>query len=218
MASKYNKDYFETKFSTTDPWDYTTSNYEFKKYQRQIDVSNKYVQNPLSILEIGCAEGVFTEMIRKEYPNSKITSIDISEAAIERASQRGLHNTEFIRTDISEFIENHQNGRFDIVYVSEIIYYLGASYSVRDLLTLIRKLSLLMNKGGIIIMANNIFLTKDIPAYIVEKPLVKTYEFLFGTVFKTLKIKPYVHRDGDKITRYRLSVFKKINSINYGNN
>ena len=209
MPSKYNKDYFETKFSSGDPWNYKTSSYESNKYHRQIEISNKYVKDPSNILEIGCAEGVFTEILRKEYPSSSITAIDISETAIERSRQKKINSANFIRTDVSEFLEDHKNNRFDVVYMSEIIYYLGATLSVRDLLTLVRKLSLLINKGGILIMANNIFMTEDIPAYIVEKPLVKTYEFLLGTVLKSLGKKTYVHHDGDKVTRYRLSVFKK---------
>ncbi len=210
MRSKYNKDYFENKFSSADPWNYTSSKYEYKKYREQIAISDKYAKNPSSILEIGCAEGMFTEMIHREHPSSQITAIDISDKAIERARQKQVGNTTFIRTDIVDFIESNDRGPFDIIYLSEIIYYLGASLSTRDLLSLVRKLSLILNKNGIMVMTNNVFTTEEIPVYIVERPLIRTYEYLVGTVLDSLETKSHTYREPDRVLRYRLSVYRKI--------
>ena len=64
MSSGANeKDYWNAVFSKEDPWGYTNA-YEQQKYSHTLEMLPEI---PISrVLEIGCAEGLFTEKISKK--------------------------------------------------------------------------------------------------------------------------------------------------------
>ena len=83
-----NKKVFDDFFSTEDPWNLNSKQEQFR-YKIIINFIKKNFCKPdLKILEIGCAEGNFSEYLDIE--TYKTTSIDISEVAIERARNRNL--------------------------------------------------------------------------------------------------------------------------------
>lgn len=56
--------------------------------------------NISNILEIGCGTGDYTAILRKRFPASRITAVDISAAMIDAARQKtGNENTDFIIAD-----------------------------------------------------------------------------------------------------------------------
>ena len=77
------KSHWDALFSREDPWDYS-SPYEQLKYRHTLEM---LPQEPFArALELGCAEGLFTEMLSK-YADA-VLAMDISDRALERAKER----------------------------------------------------------------------------------------------------------------------------------
>lgn len=52
------------------------------------------------ILEIGCGTGIYTDILRKRYPDAEITAVDISENMLNIAKKKlSSHNISFVNTD-----------------------------------------------------------------------------------------------------------------------
>lgn len=84
----FDKRFFDEKeFNRPDPWSFFTSEYEKKKYKRQIDVIKTFCPKPENIFEISCAEGAHTLMLAKAFPQTEILGLDISGNAISRAKE-----------------------------------------------------------------------------------------------------------------------------------
>ncbi|MCK4822848.1 methyltransferase domain-containing protein, partial [bacterium] len=118
------KNYWDSVFSREDPWDYSNA-YEQQKYRHTLDM---IPEGSLSrVLELGCAEGLFTKMLSEKAGD--ILAVDISERALKRASVRcaGLENVKFEQHDISQGM---QAGKYDLIICSEILYYLRDRYAV----------------------------------------------------------------------------------------
>ena len=79
-----------------------------------------------SALEVGCAEGIFTQILAERV--DRLTAVDISPTAIARAQARcaELSNVEFRRLDIfASGADELQDlaGAFDVVICGEVLYY-----------------------------------------------------------------------------------------------
>lgn len=120
------KDYWNSVFSREDPWDYSNA-YEQQKYKHTLDMMP---ENPIDrVLEIGCAEGLFTKMLSKKVDD--ILAVDISERALERAFKRcsELGNVKFEQHDIAGGLPI---GNFDLIICSEILYYLRDRHALEE--------------------------------------------------------------------------------------
>ena len=96
-----------------------------KKYRHTLDMMP---DGSLSrVLELGCAEGLFTEMLSEKADD--ILAVDISDRALKRASARcaGFENVKFEQHDIAQGIHE---GVFDLIICSELLYYLRDCYAV----------------------------------------------------------------------------------------
>lgn len=71
-----------------------------------------------SILEVGCAQGHFTEMLTPL--SSDITAIDISETAIKDARKR-VPGVTFAVSSLEDF---KSSKKYDVIICSEILYYI----------------------------------------------------------------------------------------------
>ncbi|HMI86618.1 MAG TPA: SAM-dependent methyltransferase [Polyangiaceae bacterium] len=113
------RDYFERRFAVRDPWSCETSEYELKKYQRTIDVIPAI--DGAEILEVGCAEGVFTARLAERC--SSVLAVDICALALARARDRcaALPAARFARFDVAcaPVI-----GKYDAIVCAEVLYYL----------------------------------------------------------------------------------------------
>jgi malonyl-CoA O-methyltransferase len=93
-----------------------------KYYDRYASVQNacalKLVQKintpgPENILEIGCGTGNYTWLLRRRYPDSEITAVDISDEMIRIAKTKLVRdNIEFITADAEEI---RFNRKFDLI-------------------------------------------------------------------------------------------------------
>lgn len=108
---------FERIFSAgADPWSYH-SRYEQEKYRQTLALLPERVERAL---ELGCAEGVFTELLAPRV--EALTAIDISPRALARARRRCAHlpHVAFGQLDL---FEEPLPGRFDLIVCSELLYY-----------------------------------------------------------------------------------------------
>ncbi len=116
--------YWDGIFSREDPWDYLNA-YEQQKYRHTLEMIPE--RSSARVLELGCAEGLFTKMLSDKA--GAILAVDISKRALERATVRcaGLESVKFKQHDIAQGIPV---GEFDLIICSEILYYLRDRFAV----------------------------------------------------------------------------------------
>jgi peptidoglycan/xylan/chitin deacetylase (PgdA/CDA1 family) len=100
-----------------DPWQYS-SHYETTKYRQTLSLVPD--PPPRRALEVGCAEGHFTEQLASKV--GALTAVDISALALERAQHRcaACSNVTFAQLDL---FEDPLPGQFDLIVCSELLYY-----------------------------------------------------------------------------------------------
>ncbi|MEO3867977.1 SAM-dependent methyltransferase [Nonomuraea sp. B12E4] len=114
--------YFDWRHRVPDPWRLATDGYEQEKYRSTL---RQLPARPYRrIIEVGCSEGVFTRALAAAYPEAEIIGVDVSERALARARRRVPEDgrVRFIRADI---LTHRAEPRFDLVFCSETLYYLG---------------------------------------------------------------------------------------------
>jgi 2-polyprenyl-3-methyl-5-hydroxy-6-metoxy-1,4-benzoquinol methylase len=80
----------------------------------------------IHMLDVGCGSGRVLNRLAGQYPASRFTGMDLSMEAIgrarEEAQQQGLHNTEFIIRDLSDFHESAAPEAFDFITTFDAIH------------------------------------------------------------------------------------------------
>jgi tRNA1(Val) A37 N6-methylase TrmN6 len=157
----FSKKYFEERFKEEDPWKYFSSAYENRKYVRQIEVIKQYLPHSQSILEIGCAEGVHTLMLAREFPEASILGIDISKTAVERAKQncKYCRNVNIIEVDVMELFKQDciPENTFDVIIQSESLHYLFPKLFIHlNLIRYLEFITKIMKNKGIFVTSNQI--------------------------------------------------------------
>lgn len=158
---KFDKKYFDRVFTDEDPWRYSVSQYERVKYLRQIEAIRKFCPQPKSILEVGCAEGVFTAMLSETFSRTKITGVDISSTAIKRAIEKckDCPNVEFLEGDAFELLCGGlpHDRRFDVIVQSESLYYMFVPLLFRRRLhSYLSGMASRLNDNGVFVTSNGI--------------------------------------------------------------
>lgn len=110
-----------------DPWNFESSPYEQERLMLLLQEVKGCPHD--SILEVGCAEGVFTSMLSTL--SSRVVGIDVSPTAVARARERCPDHT-FFATSLESF---ESDEKFDLVICAETLYY------IEDVPKAIRKLS-----------------------------------------------------------------------------
>lgn len=164
----YRKNYWEKIFEKNDPWGHFRCEYEKIKHARQISTICDCYPHPRSVLEIGCAEGAFTNLMAGTFPESEILALDISSKAVARA--RGVcqdrQNVRLMEADIIDLLKQGGLPRnyFDIVIQSDSLFYLfPALLAQRYLVGYFRSLLNTLKDGGILVVSHGLsFLTRPI--------------------------------------------------------
>lgn len=116
------KEVFETLYRTNlDPWDYETSFYEQDKYRMTLAALPR--ERYRSIVEIGCSIAVLGEKLAGR--TSRYLGLDVSTTAVEAASDR-LGGLPWASAIAGEVPHDWPDGRYDLVVLSEILYFLSA--------------------------------------------------------------------------------------------
>ena len=166
--------FFDTLWTQGDPWAFETSAFEAAKYERQIDMigDRRYPR----ALEIGCGAGVFTRRLASIA--DEVLAIDVSSAAIAIAESRRTPGIRFRVANVMEF-DPAADAPWDLVVMSETIYYLGWLYPFFDVAWLAGQLHNATRPGGRLLMANTFGQTHD---YLLRPWILATYHDLFVNV------------------------------------
>ena len=114
--------YFDGLYAANpDPWRMETSPYEAAKYRATLAALPR--PRYAHAVEIGCAVGVLTERLAARCED--LLGLDVAKAALDRAAARcwGLP----VRFELSELPDRAPAGRFDLIMLSEVIYYFDAA-------------------------------------------------------------------------------------------
>jgi len=108
-----------------DPWNYRSSDYEQSKYQDTLSMLPDGLIG--DALEVGCAEGVFTQMLAPRVTN--LTGLDVSSTALERAG-KALTGTPNVTFSCLNIADENPKGKYNLIVVSEVLYYMGSNANI----------------------------------------------------------------------------------------
>jgi ubiquinone/menaquinone biosynthesis C-methylase UbiE len=129
------------------------------------------------VLEIGCGAGTFTRLLAKRA--DKVLALDVSSEAIAQAQvvQCDFKHVEFRAGNIMDY-NLREDEPWDLIVMSETIYYLGWLYSFFDVSWLASELYEATRPGGETLLANTQFETEPL----LRTPIIRTYRDLFLNV------------------------------------
>jgi len=210
--SIFTKEYFEKEFENPDPWDFLTSNYEQKKYIRQIFLVKDRLPNPKRILEIGCGEGAHTILIAKKFPNAKIIGVDISSTAIHRAKKNVKNDkVEFLEEDIVKYLYYIQDEHFDLIFWSESIYYIGDKLTLYELTNLFLNVVKKIKTNGILCTANIIDQKNAPETTLTKRHVIECYFSILSHTIKLVNRSIYFEykKESNQNYEYQIWLFEK---------
>jgi glycosyltransferase involved in cell wall biosynthesis/peptidoglycan/xylan/chitin deacetylase (PgdA/CDA1 family)/2-polyprenyl-3-methyl-5-hydroxy-6-metoxy-1,4-benzoquinol methylase len=131
-------------YRAADPWNYGNA-YEQLKYERTLAICPDLSQQ--RVLELGCSEGRFTVLLSEKA--GFVRAIDVSKVALDRAQARcaGRSNVEFLNSD---FFDEPLVGKWDVIFCSEVLYYLDCRTRLDDLVS---KIVAAITQGGYFVHA-----------------------------------------------------------------
>src|SRR5689334_5412466 len=176
IAGEKARTFFDDLWRRGDYWNLEGSAFEQAKYARQLQCigDRRYAK----ALEIGCGGGCFTRMLAGRA--DRVVAIDVSAAAIDRARSRGDAGgaIDYRIADIVAF-DLTSDGPFDLVVMSETVYYLGWLFPFFDLAWLAGRLFDASADGGRLLMTNTAGGAKG---YLQKPWILDTYRDLFRNV------------------------------------
>lgn len=138
--------YFDKLYAEdADPWQFETSAYEAAKYDATLAALP--IERFASALEVGCSIGVLTERLASRC--DELLALDVSEQALDHARQR-CRDLPHIRFEKGQIPQDWPDGRFDLIMLSEVLYYLDRD----DLGRLATRVCLSLVPGGTVLMVH----------------------------------------------------------------
>jgi SAM-dependent methyltransferase len=167
--------FFDDIWRKGDFWEHETSKFEREKYTYQLNFlkDRRYGR----ALEIGCGSGCFSRLIASIA--DEVVAIDVSSLAVERACSLSTEakGITFEVVNIMEY-DPVAAGAWDLIVMSETIYYLGWLYSAFDVAWLAMRLFEATREAGRLLMCN----TEDRDDYLLLPPIIRTYRDLMLNV------------------------------------
>ena len=146
---------FDAMFADTDdPWGVETRWYEQRKMALVEAVLPR--QQLGRVLDLGCSTGALTARLAGRA--DEVVAIDASAQALARAGRREVANVEWRHGELPEALSD-VTGAFDTVVLSEIGYFLDGVH----LLDLLARIDALLAPDGVVVTANWLRPTRDIP-------------------------------------------------------
>jgi SAM-dependent methyltransferase len=125
--------YFEELYAADpDPWSFETRWYEHRKHA--LSVASLPRQKYGSSLELACANGRLTELLAPRCGD--LLAVDAIAAPVQRARER-LARFSQVRVEQRQLPQQWPEGTFDLIVVSELLYYFDEDELAR-VLTLLR--------------------------------------------------------------------------------
>jgi 2-polyprenyl-3-methyl-5-hydroxy-6-metoxy-1,4-benzoquinol methylase len=120
VAQADNHERLDLAYMVPDPW-HLDSDQERARFTATTDAMVRAFGRPSTILEVGCGEGVQSEYFARHC--DRLTGIDVSARAIERARRR-LPSAELLVGDLDAQPWAGDSDRFDVIVACEVIYYM----------------------------------------------------------------------------------------------
>ena len=119
-AKSLDTDYFKGMYATeADPWKFATSAYERAKYQATLEALPR--PHYASALDVGCSIGVFTHQLCGRC--DAVLGLDVVPSVLEAARAR-CADCPNARFQLAAVPGQWPDGRFDLIVISEVAYYL----------------------------------------------------------------------------------------------
>ncbi len=159
---------FDHEFETPDPWGYLSQ----PQKRRRFELTLQMIEGPRngarfrSAIEVGCAEGAFTQMLAPLCDS--LLAVDFSKVALERAKLRcrGFGQVKFDSWDLRR---DPRPGVFDLVLVMGVLEFF---YRRGDLQAAREKIVTMLAPGG------HLFLTVTrAPAYLESSFLARRFNY-----------------------------------------
>jgi len=139
-------DYFERLYAEHgDPWKFATSDYERAKYAHTLTALPKARYR--AGLELGCSIGVLTRQLASRC--DRLLALDSAPTALKEARRRclDLPHVEFAEMFVPG---DWPEGSFDLMLISEIVYYLQAE----DVARLAERVETSLAPGGTVLLVH----------------------------------------------------------------
>jgi SAM-dependent methyltransferase len=132
-----------------DPFSYRNSTYEIAR----LDAMEQALggRSYAAALEVGCAEGDFTERLARLA--GKVTALDISPVAIARARKRLGGRAEIAEADIRDWLPP-QGGGYDLIVLADVLYYLDKPLVRGQFEALFGRVASWLGPGGRLLLAH----------------------------------------------------------------
>ncbi len=148
--------YFDALYGADpDPWRFASSDYERAKYSATMAAlpPRRFAAG----LEVGCSIGVLTSQIAQRC--DALLALDVAEAALAQARARCASLQPAVRFEQRSVPGDWPTGRFDLIMLSEVLYYLDAN----DLRETARLAAAALQPGGCMVLVHYLGET-DYPA------------------------------------------------------
>jgi len=134
--------YFDSLYQTPDPFQYRARWYEARK--RALTLACLTRQRYRNAWELGCSNGVLTAALAERC--DALLATDLNANALAEAAVSTRH-APHVRLAQASHPEQWPEGRFDLIVVSEVGYYLGP----QDVVTLAAKLRASLDDEGLLL-------------------------------------------------------------------
>ena len=146
MTQSWSAETFERLYARNpDPWGFETSDYERQKYAATLDAIGE--RRFAAGLEVGCSIGVLTKLLASRC--EALLAVDFSEAALRFAGVR-LADVAGVRLERRRIPDEWPQGSFDLILLSEILYFL----SPEDVVRTAQCASASLRPGGLAVLVN----------------------------------------------------------------
>lgn len=133
-------EYFEHVYGNSDdPWNFETSPYEAAKYARTLAALPR--ERARRTLEVGCSIGVLSAQLARR--TDELIALDVNDKALARTARRlaDLGLSAGAHTRRGRLPDSLPTGPFDLIVLSEVLYYLSPADLGRALDEVLARLS-----------------------------------------------------------------------------
>ena len=130
-----------------DPFSYATTPYEAARLEAMDKALGTGALG--TVLEVGCAEGHFTEKLAKRA--KRVIALDISTVALERARRRAP--AAFIEADLMTW-DPGMFAPFDAIVLGDVLYYLDRPGVTEEFTALFARVASWLRPGGRLLLAH----------------------------------------------------------------
>lgn len=144
-GSSYDSTWWDSFYEPVDPFRFDSNPREALKYECTLELCG---EGPFErVLEIGCAEGAFTELLAHRC--RELLAVDISEVAVARAATR-TSGFPGVRCEQKTLPRDFPEGPFDLIVASDVMYY----WQLADLEEAIPTIGDAVAPGGRLVVAH----------------------------------------------------------------